>query len=470
MKINYPLNLRELVRVSRGELWLGNPHQEVSGLSIDSRTILPGEFFLAIPGKNYDGHQFVFSAIQKGASGIVVSRSDWQFPEENTVLPAVVRVENTVEALLDIAGYLRNKFSGPVVAITGTSGKTTTKEMIRHLLSDYSVVSNIANFNNYIGASLTVLAVSPTTKYLITELGTSAPGEIDRLGKMVSPDIAVITNVGKGHLLGLKDIEGVRKEKSDLARHIRPHGTIIVGGDDPGLVALVKEKKPPETKLITFGLSSENDFFARNIEVLPDAIKAVVVLPDKENILLSLSVPGEFNIKNVLASLAVVWALGLEVKKLSGKVKDFPGVPERMQVHKTTEDILLVNDAYNSNPTSLRAAIDSFINLAINREKIFVLGDMKELGEREIAEHISLADYLLDKPWEMIFFTGELMRYTYDRLYSLSETGKKRLFYCSNKDELRLSLAEVLQPGQAVFFKASHVVGLSEVFNYFAAG
>lgn len=469
MKINYPVNLRELVRICKGELWLGNPHQEVSGLSIDSRTIVPGEFFLAIPGKNYDGHQFISSAIQKGAKGIIVSRRDWQIPEGEMILPAIVWVNDSVEALLNIAGYIRRQFPGKTVAITGTCGKTTTKEMVHHLLAAYPVVATSGNLNNYIGASLTVLSVTPETKYLVVELGTSSPGEIDRLGKMVSPDIAVITNVGKGHLLGLKNVEGVRQEKTSLIRHLRPGGTIIIDGDDKLLVAAVKEKKSPETEMITFGLSSENNFYARNVEVLPDAINLIAVLPDKENVSVRLKIPGEFNIKNALCALAIIRALGLDGKSLALRLSDFSGVAERMQLLRTTDDILIVNDAYNSNPTSLRAAIESFINLAINREKIFVLGDMKELGESEVAEHITLANYLLDKPWEMIFFTGELMRYTYDRLYSLTETGKQKLFYCPDKEELRLALRDVLQPGQAVLFKASHSVGLSEIANYFAA-
>ena len=389
------MTVGEIVDASHASLVRGEPARSVEGVSTDSRLVLPGELFVALAGESLDGHDFVDQAIARGAVAVLVGEAKRkpEYPGE----AAVLSVRETLRALGDIAASYRSRFSLPFVAITGSNGKTTTKEMTAHVLSTRgTVVRARKSFNNFIGVPLTLFDAVPGAVAVVLEMGTNAPGEIGRLCDIARPQIGVITNIGATHLEGLKSVEGVAKAKAEMLYALGRDALAILNADDEWSR---KIRTGYNGKIVTFGTSEGADIFARDIEDNATGLSFVT----NEYVRVQLKVRGRHNVHNALAAIAVSRRLGMDMKDIALALADFPGVPMRMEVVRFG-GVTVINDAYNANPRSMSAALDDFAgHYATTGTRHFICGDMLELGEHSAEFHRQLgrriAECRIDRLW-----------------------------------------------------------------------
>lgn len=400
----------ELAKVVGGKVLTGDQagNKLIRGISIDSREIRDGNLFVAVPGERFDGHRFVGEAVERGAQAVVVSKEKWQKTEPaNLKGAAAVLVEDTKKALGDLASWYKGRFEIPTVAVTGTNGKTTTKEMIAEVLSaDFKVVKSPRSFNNLIGVPLTLFRLNPGTEALVLELGMSQLGEIAVLTRMSRPQIGVITNIGPAHLESMQSMERVAQAKFELPDNMPSPKTLILNADDPVLANRIKEKKGDE-KVITFGIKSQADFHADQIEVRNDGCISFRVNGDLTVDLLLL---GRHNVYNALAAIAVGSLLGVDAIKAKKKLERYIPSDLRMQL-VYIKDITVINDSYNANPISMAKALESLQEIKTRGRKVAVLADMLELGENAPLFHNEVGKKAADLGINLLLTVGELARH-----------------------------------------------------------
>ncbi len=348
-----------------------------SAVSIDSRTTKVGDCFFAIAGENFDGHDYICEAFAKGAVCAVVSKD---IDVKGTGGKCSLRVEDTIKALGDLAREYRRQADLKVVSITGSVGKTTTRQMIYHALSRrFHVHQSPASFNNNIGLPLSLLGADAHDQIVITELGSNHPGEISHLTRLAEPDIAVVTNVHPAHLEGFGDLSTIVQEKSSIVEGLRPDGIFIINGDFEALVNVCRVKG---TRFKTFGKSDGCDYQAQNI--FSDGIANRFKI---ENTEISLPLAGPGNVENALAAWAVCHALGLGIEDFSRAMETLPPVSMRAEILHIGK-LTVLNDCYNANPASMKNALSTLAQLdsSQQRRRVFICGDMAELGRH--AEHL----------------------------------------------------------------------------------
>ena len=357
-----------------------------TGVSTDSRTTKTGDCFFAIAGDNFDGHDFVSDAFEKGAVCAVVSREikDSRFTDK-----VILVVDDTVKAIGDFARGYRRQCTFKVVAITGSVGKTTVRQIAYHVLSQhYRVFQSPKNFNNQIGLPLSLLGADPEHQIVVVELGTNHPGEIAYLTGIAQPNIAVVTNVYPAHLEGFGDVQTIAKEKLSISEGLPTDGILIInaGIACPELVEGVLRPVGPLARIITFGKSGSSDYQARNIT--PNGIGSRFII-DGAEVYLPLAGPG--NIENALAAWAVCSQFGITIDDFAQAVKTLSAVPMRAEVLQIGT-LTVLNDCYNANPASMKNALDILANLVLKekRRAVFICGDMAELGRQTQDLHAEL--------------------------------------------------------------------------------
>jgi len=379
-------------------------------VSTDTRTLSGGEMFFALKGENFDGNAYALKAVEAGARYAVVNADSEAASSGN---PAVIPVPDTLAALQDLARHHRRSLRPggrrlPVLGLTGTNGKTTTKELIRSVLScKYNVVATEGNLNNDIGVPMSLLKIRPDTEFAVIEMGASHPDDIEKLVRVCEPDYGLITNVGKAHLLGFGSFEGVKKAKGALYDWIASHGSFVfLNADDEDLsrMAVIKSLEAFEYGLdfwqcMVLPSDAEHPFLRMAV---PSNIGGAGEL--SETLLaINTSLVGSYNATNVLAALAVGLRFGVSLEDAIVAVEAFKPVNKRSQMTRTERNILIV-DAYNANPTSMAAALDNFANVA-SEAKVAMLGDMRELGEDSAAEHEAVLSRLDGIP--EVFLVGD---------------------------------------------------------------
>lgn len=454
--ITSDLSVKELLDITGGILISGRPELSFAGITIDSRKVTEGDLFIAIPGKRYDGHDFVGEAAKNGARGIVVQRN---VPVElgNTL---VIAVPDTVAALGDIARAFRARFTGTVIAITGSSGKTTTKEMVAAVLERrWHVHKTQGNLNNLIGVPLTIFGLKKEHEVLVLELGTNQPGEISRLGWIVKPNIACVTNIGPAHLEGLGSIEGVAKEKTALFDCIAESGTAIINVDDP--ILRDKGKKLCGRK-ITFGLNPAADVTIQG-EIKTGKEGAIFDLRiNGKSKRVTLPLPGKHNVMNALAASAISMSAGASLDDIATGLESLKAVSGRMEIIILRDGIVLINDVYNANPASCEAALE-FLFSSKGRGKSFViLGDMLELGEEGEERHKILGEKLVDTGVEKAYLKGNLVKFTAQGAREKGWTAGKVAFF-DEVENLLMDLGSLLSPGDWILVKGSRGMKMEEV-------
>ncbi|BBO16718.1 UDP-N-acetylmuramyl pentapeptide synthase [Candidatus Brocadia pituitae] len=392
------LYFNEIIEAVDGWRIGGGKDVRVKGVSIDSRTIQNGDLFFALKGERVDGHHYILPAMKSGAAGAVVSCVE-NIDEAYEHFP-VICVKDTVTALGDLARYYRRKLPAKIIGITGSNGKTTTKEMTYHVLSQFgSVVRSQKSFNNYIGVPLTLFAIENKHHYGVLEMGTNAPGEILRLSEIGAPDVAVILNVSQTHLEGLGDTEGVASAKGEILENLSTEGVFVYNADNLWCVRIA-DRFPG--KKISFGFSPHAQIRCTNAKKEGEGYRLVV----NGCLEIDLPVPGYHNISNCLASFAVCHALGHNIYRLKEVFSSFH-LPHMRMERQRIGNITLINDAYNANPESVRAALAYLQEMNAKGRRVFICGDMLELGSDTVRFHREIGERVAQTSIDLLWTVGE---------------------------------------------------------------
>lgn len=449
----------ENIAYSCGGTYIGDEKyrsKEVAGVVIDSRKVEKDYLFISIKGERVDGHNFIPAVFEQGAAA-VLSEHKLENPQGPYIL-----VESTEKALKDIAAFYRSSLDIKVVGITGSVGKTSTKEMIASILeTKYRVLKTAGNFNNEIGLPLTIFRLKESDEVAVLEMGISDFGEMDRLAQIAKPDIGVITNIGLCHLENLGTRDGIRKAKTEMFAHIKEGGSAVLNGDDDQLAKIMTvQGKPP----VFYGKNplnleeTPNMVYASDIENLGlEGMKGIFHFGE-ESLKVQIPIPGEHNVMNALAGACVGRLLGLSLEEIQRGIANAKTISGRTNlIH--ANDTLIIDDCYNANPVSMKASIDV---LAQQKGRtIAVLGDMGELGSEEKKLHYEVGAYAAEKKIDALFCTGELSK---ELVKGVTENGTwSEVFYFDDKEALITALKEYRKSGDTILVKASHFMEFPEI-------
>ena len=421
---------------------------QIKDISIDSRTIKKDSLFIAINGENFNGNDYIDEAIHKGACLVITDSKKYKTSKNKNI----IYVNNSISALKKITSNILKSFDGNVVGITGSNGKTTTTKIIANVLSKSS--STLNNYNNEIGMPLSIFNAKQNSKNLVIEMGAAKPGDIKYLSSILKPNIGVITNIGNSHLEKLKNIKGVLKVKSELVSNIKNGGYLVVPNENKEHLKFW-EKIIRGKELITFGTEKNADFYAINIK---SSIKKQEfnIISDKYNIdhKIKTSLSGVHNIKNILAAFAVSYLIENSPKLFNQRLEKNTQVRQKQQ--KWIRGSLLIDDTYNANPESVKKAIDFLSNS--NKRKVFIMGDMLELGRYRKKMHADVGQYAKRKKVDVFLGFGELTK------YAVSGYGKNGLFF-NNENDLKKFIKENIKSGDIVLIKGSRGIKMERFIN-----
>ncbi len=447
----------------QGKILQGSPDTLISGLSTDSRDIREGVLFWALHGEKHDGHAFVKEALIKGAAGVVVQRGrPWEIPSDREAV--AVEVPDTLRALGDLACWWRHQHKVRVVGITGSAGKTTTKEMSASILSlGGATLRNRGNFNNLIGLPLSLFLLSEVHQNAILEMGMNRAGEIARLTDIADPDVGLITNVAKAHIEGLGSLQGVAKAKVELLEKMSERSRSVLNGDDE---LLMKTAAPLRRERMTFGLGLKNDVHPEALQNLGRDGFSFEVHYEEKVIPLRLRVPGIQNVYNALAASAIAFALEEPSERIAQGLSAFEGMAGRFMVSHLPNGCVLVDDTYNANPHSLKAAIDSLKTLVPEGGRILVgLGDMLELGDETVLAHMEAGEWVAEIGASRFValgaHAGHMIQGARDKGYPLEKSA-----IAEHHQDMAERITEGWKRGDLVFLKGSRRVGLEKVIDH----
>ncbi len=420
----------------------------------DSRHIKAGQLFVALKGEHFDGNTFAVEAINKGAAAVVVSDASVQ------AQPALL-VQDTRLALGELAKYWRGKFTTPVVAITGSNGKTTTKEMLTAILNatgkgNGKVHATYGNLNNDIGLPLTLLKLNATHEYVVVEMGMNHLGEIDYLTHIARPDVAVINNAGTAHIGELGSRDNIAQAKGEIFAGLQADGIAVINADND--FAAYWQSLNLQRKVVTFGLNAQADVTATYQEA--DGFSLVNLHTPNGQVDFKLQVQGAHNIGNALAASAAAYALGVSNTDIAKGLESFSGVYGRLERKSALNDAVLIDDTYNANPDSMRAAIGVLAKLA--GEKILVLGDMGELGADARNMHAEIGAYAKAAGLKTLYCLGELST----EMVKAFGAGAQHL---GSPQEVFEAILPQLASGTTVLVKGSRFMQMERVVNLLVA-
>ncbi|OQZ03618.1 MAG: hypothetical protein B6D34_06765 [Candidatus Brocadia sp. UTAMX1] len=451
------LYFHEIIEAVGGQNVCAGKNERVKGVSIDSRTIRKGDLFFALKGERVDGHQFIVPAMNAGAVGAVVSRGgeiDFgyeQFP--------IICVNDTATALGELARYYRKKLSAKIIGITGSNGKTTTKEMAYHVLSQFgSVVRSQRSFNNFIGVPLTIFEIENRHQYGVLEMGTNAPGEIRRLTEIAVPHIAVILNVSKTHLEGLGSMEGVASAKGEILENLSKGGVFVYNIDDPWCVKIAHAFKGEK---VSFGFSPYAHIRCTNTKKETEGYRLTI----NGDLEIDFPVPGYHNIRNGLASFAVCYALGHDIYQLKEPFSSFK-LPQMRMERQHIGNITLINDAYNANPESVRTALAYLHEMDTKGRKVFICGDMLELGSETVPLHREIGETVAHSGIDLLWTVGVYAAET-ARAAKLSGMPGKRVVCFKDVAEIVASEISEFKENDTVLIKGSRGMRMENIIEKF---
>lgn len=432
--------------------------QEASCVVIDSRRMEQGGIFIATRGEHVDGHSFIPQVAKQGALAVICEEKP-----KDCEAPCIV-VEDSFQALKDLAEYYRMELSIPFVGITGSVGKTSTKEFIASVLGQrFQVLKTAKNYNNEIGVPLTILSVREEHQAAVLEMGINQFGEMHRLSKMVHPDICVITNIGQCHLENLGSREGVLRAKSEIFDFMNPRGQVFVNGDDDMLVGL---KLKEGERLIHFGMQPANEIYASEVCSRGLRGSTAVLHMEGESFPIEIPLPGEHMILDALAAAGVGKQLGLTSREIQEGIRRAHSVDGRSHVILLKDEVL-IDDCYNANPTSVHAALD-MLAMAEGR-KVAILGDMGELGEETRRLHGEIGSYAVAHGTDVLLCVGELSENMYleaeraCKEKSPEQNNHPELYYFKTRQAMQEKLPAILQKGDTILVKASHSMGFEHI-------
>jgi UDP-N-acetylmuramoyl-tripeptide--D-alanyl-D-alanine ligase len=452
------LSLEEILEATRGRLLAGDPGVRVRGISTDTRSLLPGQMFLALEGERFDGHDFVASALAKGACGAVVRRGKLGSlpPQRNGSRAALVEVEDTLFALGEMARRWRELHSTVVVGITGSNGKTTTKEMLASILErSRSVLKNEGNLNNRIGLPLTLLGLKEHHRAVVLEMGMNEPGEIGRLCQIARPQVGLITQVAPAHLEGLGSLQGVAREKGELFLSLGAQGKALVNLDDPWVVSLARSC---EAHKLSYG--TEQGAMVRGLHAEPFHVQGarlcLEVAGDRRWV--QLRGQGTPLVRGALAAAAGAWALGASLDEIKEALESFRPSVGRLHVTSFPQGGTLIDDTYNANPASMAAALELLCKGGEGRT-VAVLGEMRELGPLTLSAHREVGQTAARLGVKLLVAVGPWAPWVAEGA-GKSSTEVHAVGNCQEAIEL---LKGLLRPGDRILVKGSRAAAMETV-------
>lgn len=446
------ITIEDVLNGTKGSLISGDLEDLVAGVSIDSRHINEKDMYVALRGERVDGHDFISGAIKNGATTILIEKEVEEISKNANL--NFIRVEDTYRALMDLAEFYIGKFNIPVVGVTGSVGKTSTKDMVYYALSKgLNTHRTIGNFNNHVGLPLTVFKTREDTKIAVLEMGMDDLGQIHDLSKISRPQVGVITNIGLSHIERLGSQENILKAKLEILDYMKKDGLLLVNGDD----AFLKDIEiPNEFRMIKFGFDSGNDLKIVGYEATKDGISVKIELDNKVE---EFVVPalGRHNAYNVLAAVGVAREFGIELDTIREGFKLYEATPMRLEV-KNISDMVIINDAYNASVDSMKAALDVLSDF--KGRKIAILGDMLEMGEFRESAHREVGIYAKEKA-DIIFTIGNDSRYINDECKKVKEA-----YHFEEKIDMIDTLKSILKKDDVILLKGSRGMRLEEVEKY----
>jgi len=438
------LTIDEILKSTGGSLVNGSEEKRISGISIDSRTIKPGELFIALNGENHKGADFIEEALKKGAVGYIV--------------------ENSLQALQDIAHHILQRVKPKVIGITGSTGKTSVKDMLSSVLSQkYEVIASQANYNNEVGLPLTLLRLKPSTEIVILEMAMRGFGQIEALCKIAPPDLAAITNIGQSHIELLQSNENVIKAKSEIIEGLKENGTLFLNADDKTTKILLERRGD----VITFGSDKKADVYFANpsfddlarptFELTIDNRQSTIGNP------ISLPIPGTHHVINACCAAAIAIELGLNREMIKKGLENVKLSPGRLDISQTG-GLTVINDSYNASPSSMRAALEVLDGVKAEG-KVAVLGDMRELGNIAEEEHLKLGRKVAASGIDKLLTVGDLGEVI---AKGALQAGMPKEAVSSFRDSARLEeeIISYLAAGNAILIKASRALKLETIAHY----
>jgi UDP-N-acetylmuramoyl-tripeptide--D-alanyl-D-alanine ligase len=449
-----------------GNLLRGRPDQPFDSTVIDSREAVPGALFVAIVGPNHDAHRFAAEVLAKGVAGVVI-QSD---RIEDTLGPGdgfIVHVDDTTLALADLARGHRQSFTGPLVGITGSNGKTTTKELCAGILEGVgSTLATRGNLNNNFGVPLTLLRRCDEDRYAVIEMGMNHRGEIATLAAIAQPTIGILTNVGSAHIEFLGSREAIAEEKGDLLAALPADGTAIVGRDEEMAFA---QAKRTQARVLSFGRTPEADLCASEIRLVDGRAFAFVLESPFGRGEIRVSGLSETIVDNALSAAGAAFAAGADLEDVATGLAHHRGVPGRMQPHALPNDVLVIDDSYNANPQSMRDALETLARLETRGRRLAVLGQMGELGERAEEAHRDAGALVASLGLDELFLIGPMTLHVAE---GATATGfdEGRIHVADDHESLARSLRSRLSKGDRILVKGSRAARLERVIEALEKG
>ncbi len=463
------LTIRDVLEATKGTLIQGDQSTSIDKLSIDTRTICPDDFYLPLKGENFNGHQFIREAVEKGAAGVFKEKS-WGSLEIQTIINkfprlAIIEVDNTLKALQNLGRYKVDQSNPKVIGITGSVGKTTTKDMISQVLEeDFSILKTKGNFNNEVGLPLTLLNLQQEHQIAVLEMGMSNFEEIQTLVKMAPPNIAVITNIGSAHIQNLKSKENILKAKMEIAGDLKAGDILLLNGDDPLLWELRNIKAP--YRKVYYGIHKHNDVYPLGIAQQESGSVFKVHIGGKEREF-HIGLQGKHQVANAIAALWIGYYYNMEYPELRRGLEKIQVSDMRFEAHEIGKT-KIINDAYNASPESMKASIEVIENTECNR-RILVLGDILELGDYSEQGHRKVGSFISKGNYHRLITKGKDAKWIGLEAVKQGFPAEKVEHVKTNEEAAKL-LVRWMEPMDLVLIKGSRGMRMEEIIEILEKG
>lgn len=456
------LTVKEILEVTKGELICGAIEKEVVSYSNDTRTIEKGDLYLGIRGEKFNGSNFYKEAIKKGAIGAIIQ--DIQITNkdrEELKDKIIIKVNNVVEAIQEMAKAKRNKYDIPIVAITGSVGKTSTKDMVASIIEQkYNVLKTQGNLNNHIGLPLTILKLREHN-FLVVEMGMNNLGEIRVLSNIAKPTACAITNVGTSHIGNLGSRENILKAKLEILEGMQNHGAVILNNDNDLLHNWIEQNRG-KYHIVTYGIENASQYIAYDIQENQTTSDFKVRVNEKEYEV-TVPIPGRHFILNALCAMSVGLEYGIEMEKIKEGIAKFELTKKRMEIVNLPSDVTVINDCYNANYDSMKAALE-YLGKIQGKRRVAVLGDMLELGDYAKQLHEKIGEEVVKNKIDLLLTAGQLAKDIAGRADYVG-LSKEKIHAFDNTKLLIDAIKNYIKPGDTILIKASNAMGFDKIIE-----
>ena len=460
--------IKDIIEICDAELLCGNCEETLTDVVRDTREIKQGDTYIGFKGEHSDGNLLYEDALKKGAKTCILEKSTVKGKinekeiKEKYKNASIILVKDTTKALQQIAEYKRNLYDIPVIGVTGSVGKTSTKDIIASVMSKkFNVLKTLGNYNNQIGLPLTILRLKDENA-MVVEMGMNMPNEISTLSKIAKPTVAVITNVGTAHIGNLGSRENILKAKLEILDGFKENGILVINNDNDMLHNWYISKTHTDHKIITFGMENKSDIMPYDVELSENGSTFKIDL-DGKTYNVHISVGGNHFVLNSLCAIAIGRTFNIKKEDILNGIANFELTKRRMQVEKNANNITIINDCYNANYDSMKAALEYLGKIKAKR-KIAVLGDMLELGNFSKELHEKVGEEVAKNNIDMLVVVGEEANYIVSKA---QEKGldNNRIYICKNNEEAIEIIKKISNPEDAILLKASNAMNFQEIFD-----